>query len=144
MEDWIENELIEDALKSKSLINLEKSGLKFCISTDFNYCILARRHHAWETEKGWREANEAPTDKKLSRWVLNFYKKDSSWFKIFAPLKYNIKKIEADGEKFKIITETETIIGNFASHDALMWEVLTGNAEKEAEIEKKFMLISST
>jgi hypothetical protein len=145
MKDWIDNEVVENALKNKSKIDLEKSGVQFCVSDDFKYCILIRRHSAWEIKKeGWRDANEAPKQGETSRWVLNFYKKGSSWFKMFVPMKHNITKIESKGKKFRIITKGETISGIFSSHDNLMWDVMTGNAEKETEIESKFFLISST
>jgi hypothetical protein len=142
MKNWIDDELVEKALKTKSIKDLKKSGVKFCISDDFKYCILVRKHSAWEIKKeGWRDANEPPKKGETSRWVLNFYKKGSSWFKIFVPLKYEITGFEEDGKKYKIITKKESIIGKFSSHESLMWDVMAGNAEKETEIEEKFLLI---
>ena len=51
MKDWIDDEVVENALKSKSKTNLEKSKVKYCVSDDFKYCILVRKHSAWENKE---------------------------------------------------------------------------------------------
>ncbi len=148
MQDWIEDKIVNQALKEESKKEIEKTGVKFCISNDFQYCILVRKHHAWEIEgEGWRDRNLPPELDDTWRWTLNFYHfekatKNSWWFKMFVPLKYKIVKIEQVDDEYKIITDLEIIIGKFSSYYILSRNVLTGNAETEEEIERKFLDIN--
>lgn len=148
MSGWIENEQVERALKERSVQEIEQADVKFFISDDFSYCVLVRRHSAWEVgDGGWRDANQPPKEGESWRWVLNFYhysreQEQSSWFKIFVPLKYEVLGMEAAGDSYSIITVNGAITGKFSSHSSLMWSLMTGNAETEAEIERKFLLVA--
>lgn len=148
MNHWIDHQEIENALKKKSISELTKSGVVFCVSDNYEYCILLRKHSAWcVPSEGWRDANEPPSDNS-GRWVLNFYKLNSiskayDWFKLFVPEKYPLTSINAMGDFYHLVCDHRTVIGKFSAFDSLMWDLMTGNAETEIEIERKFELLKS-
>lgn len=148
--NWIDNEEIFNSLRDKSNTLFNKLGNQVCVSENFEYCLLIRSHVAWNIEnQGWRDSNNKPNEKDNCRLVLNFFKIDrnngiESWFKIFLPLKHkDYKLITIEKNNYKIVLENNEIIGKFDSFDSLMWDLMTGNAEQENEIENKFNKINN-
>lgn len=145
MAKWIENSVIENALKTKDFLILENAKVPFCLSGDKVYCLLIREHAAWYIAgKGWKDGNYPPDGKGSGRFILNFFKvvtksKSGFWFKVFIPLSLPILKIEGVNENY-----CEATFGskqhrlNYNKIDSLMWDVMTGNAETEEKIELIF------
>ena len=74
MRTWISNDVVQNALRSKQVVELEKSGLIYSISDDFEYCLIIREHNAWQINgEGWRDSNEPPQNNLDARRVLNFF-----------------------------------------------------------------------
>ena len=149
MRTWISNDVVQNALRSKQVVELEKSGLIYSISDDFEYCLIIGEHNAWQINgEGWRDSNEPPQNNLDARRVLNFFnynpsKKQESWFKIFIPFKYEISKIEKNKDQYFLITASRTLVGHFSTHNQLMWSVVTGLSQQEQEIESKFLSIEN-
>lgn len=144
MNIWIENDEIIEALKTKSAQNLINKKAIFCISKDFEHCVLLRKHAAWEISgEGWRDGNYPSKQGGDSRWILNFFyhnhqRQNGFWFKMFVPLNKNIVSLKSENEFFKIITDSMVLSLPYSSFEKLMWDVMSGEAEAEKEIEKKF------
>jgi hypothetical protein len=149
MNYWIENQEIENALRKKSINELLKVGVLFCLSDSYEYCVVLRRHSAWQVKsQSWRDANEPPSDNS-GRWVLNFYKfnpsaQACSWFKLFVPIEFTITSIHTVEDSYHLVSNHKTVIGKFDAFDNLMWDILSGNAETEEEILRKFELLNSS
>jgi hypothetical protein len=93
--------------------------------------------------------NEPPKHDNAGRLLLNFYhvnhkEKNSSWFKIFVPLKHSDIKLESLGDRFRIIGGNDEIAAKFKLHYQFMRELMTGHAEKEEEIEERFSLLKTS
>ena len=149
MSTWISNEAVQNALKNKKILELENSGLIYSISDDFEYCLVIREHNAWQISgEGWLDSNELADDMVNARHVLNFFNynpinKQESWFKIFVPISFEISKIEKNKNQYYLITGSRTLVGHFSVHNKLMWSVMTGFAQQEEEIERKFLSIEN-
>jgi hypothetical protein len=148
MNEWVSNEEVVGSLKNKSIIDFKGRNFKYCISDDFEYAVVLRKHAAWEvTNKGWRDGNYPSENNQNSRWVINFFHHNHKtqaglWFKMFVPLKFDVVAINKVADNCEIIMTSETILVKFSSIESLMWDVMVGKAETEAEIERKFLLIS--
>jgi hypothetical protein len=148
MNRWIDNETVEQALVSGDLSSLIESGVQFCMSPDRAYCVLIRDHAAWYVEgEGWRDGNYPPEEDAVGRPALNFFKRQMGdeqgfWFKIFIPNSVTIGGLTSVNEQF-----CELAVGSYQcriaynSLDGLMWDIMTGNAEPEEEIEATFSKI---
>lgn len=144
--EWIENEVIFNKLEEKSTNFFNKPGNKVCVSKNYVYCLFLQVNKAWYIEnEGWRDSNSKPEKSNSKRLVLNFFKVDEEgeyWFKIFVPLKLsNCRLLTIDNNTFQLLSDTESIIGQFDAFDSLMWDFMTGEAESETEIEDKFKMI---
>lgn len=142
----IENDVIYEKLKQKSKDFFNEIGDNICISDDFEYCLFLQNNDSWYIEnEGWRDSNCKPEKDEKARLVLNFFRingENKNWFKIFVPLRFKNYKLKTmDNNSYQILTETEPINGLFKNFDALMWDLMTGNAETESEIEEKYKLI---
>lgn len=145
--EWIENEKVFEALEKKSKPFFNKLGNQICFSRNYDYCLLLRNQSAWFIDnQGWRDSNKKPEKNENGRLILNFYKMDKengqkTWFKIFVPMKF-IKDCEVetlDNGKYKITSSNGfELIGKYENFDSLIWDLMTGNAEMETEIENKF------
>ncbi len=148
MNHWIDNLEIENALKKKSINELAKAGALFCVSDSYEYGVVLRKHSAWHIKsQGWRDANESSSDNS-GRWVLNFYKLNSlsnacDWFKLFVPEDFAITSIRTEGDFYHLVSEHHTLTGKFDAFDRLIWDVITGHAETEEEIVRKFQLLNA-
>lgn len=144
--EWIEKDIIFDKLKHKSKTFFDNLGDKVCISKDYNYCLLLQINDTWFIEnEGWRDSNSKPKEDRKGRLILNFFCIDDeseNWFKIFTPLKFKNYRLKTiDENNYQILTDNGFINGGFKNFDSLMWDLMTGKAESEIEIENKFKLI---
>ena len=146
MDNWITNEEIIEALKNKDLKAI--SNLNFCVSGNFDTCLFVRQHEAWEIpNEGWRDNNSKPSPDSKTRDVLNFIQLsqdeiiDNTWFKVFIPEKLGEIQLSTDSNYFQIKHNQGIIKGEFSNVSSLMWDLMSGNAEPEKEIEEKFQLI---
>jgi len=144
---WISNEQVEMALEQQKPLKItNEESVLICYSDEYNYCILERYHQAWETESGWRDSNSPPDNEQNGRKVFNFYAYDredeySSWFKMFVPSNLTIERIISEGEFYTIETSAGTIRSTFENIEEIMFDVISGDAETEEEIAKKFKLL---
>ena len=146
---WIENEKVFEAMKNKSSTFFDELSNWISVSDDYNFSILIRNHKAWFIEdQGWRDANEITTNPKDGRLIINFFKLErdngnTKWFKAFIPIKFtdNCTIQSLNNNRYKISSSNGKIIGSYEKFDSLMWDMISGKAEKEIEIENKFKLI---
>ena len=148
MANWINNEQVFSALKSGDFILLSASGYRYCVSQDRRSCVLVREHSAWNVRgEGWRDSNIAPSQGETGREVLNFFVTPVNgspgvWFKCFLPLDLDITALRADAEDNYILqAQGATYKAAFSRIPSLMWELMTGDAEKENDIKTKFRSI---
>jgi hypothetical protein len=147
MADWIDNESVFIALRSGDFSVLRASGYRYCLSQDQRSCVLVREHSAWLVPaEGWRDSNDAPKGE-IGRAVLNFFVTPANgspgvWFKCFLPLSLEITSLEADtAGNYVLQTRDATYKASFSRIPSLMWKLMTGDAEKENDIEAKFQSI---
>lgn len=145
---WIDNEAVSKAQVSGNLSAIIKSGVQYCMSPNRKYCILVREHSAWHVEgEGWRDANNPPENEESGRQMLNFFKLQNNseigiWFKVFVPQSMIIREIKSvNGECCEVIIGSECHRLSYSRIEDLMWDVMTGNAEQEDEIETTFSKI---
>ncbi len=54
---------MHNAQSAGDMTSLEESGVQYCMSPDYTYCIVIRDHAAWYIEgEGWRDGNYPPKD----------------------------------------------------------------------------------
>ncbi len=144
--EWIKKDTIFDKLKCKSKTFFDNLGDNACVSKDYDYCLLLQVNEAWFIKnEGWRDSNSKPKQDKKGRLILNFFSienESENWFKIFTPLKFESYKLKTvDENSYQIITDDGVINGLFKNFESLMWDLMTGEAELEIEIENKFKLL---
>lgn len=117
------------------------------MSPDRHYCVLIRDHASLYIEgKGWRDSNYPPKINETGRAMLNFYKKISDegpgfWFKVFIPNSVIISGLkDVDGKYCEITTGAEQWQIYYKKLKGLMWDVMTGHAQSEEDIENTFKI----
>lgn len=145
---WIEDDVVYDALGSGNDGSLLASGVPFCVSEDRRCCVLVREHSAWLVRgEGWRDANSPPGLGEQGRLVLNFYRAQQDectgvWFKAFVPIREGLVELALAGESSCTIRgAVHELHLRFDGIDRLMWQLMTGHAQPEEEIERLYSLI---
>lgn len=147
MSTWVTDDEVIEAMQSKSAELLIDRRIKFCMSDDFQYCVVLKEHAAWQvTDGGWRYGNYPPEENEGGRPVLSFLHskqltKAGFVFRAFVPQKHAVTLLENNMDSYRIKTESEIFEGKYGFLEKLMWDVVLGWAEPEEEIEKKFNLL---
>jgi hypothetical protein len=144
MNNWISDELVKEMFRQKNTKALEEAGVLFCVSDSFEHCVLIRNHNSWQTDEGWYSSNAQAGKGDTSRPMLNIYGKTAEtgfWFPLFIPLKYEVLRLETQGDRYNIITDQEIISGGFAGLELLGFDAMRGFEVTETEIEECFSLI---
>lgn len=145
MSRWISDEQVNRAQETGDFSALEANEIPFCMSPDRTYCILVRDHAAWQIEgEGWREGNYAPGQDGEGRCVINFFKCQRGddtgfWYKTLVPTAVRIVGLRSvDSTCFEVATENASLKAAYSRLDGLMWDLMTGNAQTEDDIEAAF------
>ena len=142
---WIDNQTVNNAQASGDTSLIAEAGAPFCMSGDRTYCILVRTHAAWYVDgEGWRNGNYPPEGDSIGRPMLNFFKRQVGdetgyWFKMFIPKAVVFSAIEdVDGHCCEAMIDSDLHRLTYTDLDRMKWDMITGRAEPEEEIEGKF------
>ena len=145
---WIEDQIVENALKAGDTHIVDEAIVKYCMSNDNTYCVVIREHSAWYVDgDGWNEGNFPPKKGEEGREMLNFYKKqvgddNGFWFKVFIPSSVKIIELKTiSNDKYVIKTDKDQYELNYNDIDGLMWDLMSGTGVEEDEIESNFKLL---
>ena len=149
---WVSHETVREIQNGADPIELDSANEIYCMSEDRKYFVLIRNHKAWfvpGNKGGWRDMNGEAGPNHTSRQILNFFSTPSEgnpgiWSKIFLPLSFQVISIKSlDNSYYEINSNTDKKKIKFPKFEELLWEFMTGNAESEEEIERKFALLCS-
>lgn len=148
MSTWIDDDSIREAMGGDDLSALEESGMLYCITPDKLCCLFVREYDSWYIEgEGWRCGNYPPESNDSGRLKIVFLKRQSGkdigfGFNAFIPKSINISNIELeDDDRFVVTIDSKKRYVSCNRALGLHIDLMTGNAQPEAEIENKFEMI---
>ncbi|MEL7471107.1 MAG: hypothetical protein AAFN27_21825 [Pseudomonadota bacterium] len=147
---WLTEESVRAAMRAQSTRPFASGSHHHCLSSESRYAVLVREHAAWVVpESGiqkWRYGNFPPKRPADSREIVNVFKLSSTdgpgyWFKTILPTDVRITDLRTTPNtisEFCLEMDRSTHLISWSDLDKLMWILMTGEAQSQADIVENF------